>query len=581
MDVFAIFADRVSAALASLYPDLPADLLSRVVVEPPRDASHGDLSSNAAMVVAKPLGKNPREVAMALAAHFADDPDVTSVEPAGPGFLNFRIADRLWFDVLRAARKQGDDFGRSTVGQGQRVNIEFVSANPTGPMHVGHTRGAVFGDALASLMSYSGFDVTREYYINDAGGQIDTLARSVFLRYREALGEAIEIPAGLYPGDYLVPVGKLLAGKFGDTLRAQDEAEWMPVVKEQVLEAMMDLIRSDLAGLNIRHDVFFSERTLHGPDGDIAKTLAWLREEGMIYEGRLEPPKGKTPDDWEDREQTLFRATDYGDDVDRALIKSDGSYTYFAADIAYHRNKYLRGFTHMINVLGADHSGYVKRLQAAVKAVSGGEADIDVRICQLVRLMKNGEPFKMSKRSGDLVTVADVVEEVGSDATRFMLLYRRNDAAMDFDFALVKEQTRDNPVFYVQYAHARACSVFRVAARDLADLDTSPAALDSADIEQLSSPAELELIRALAQWPRVVSNAASSHEPHRIAFYLYEIAGAFHGFWAKGGEDVSLRFVNANDPKLTLARLALVDAVRQVLINGLRILGVSAPDELS
>lgn len=581
MDVFAIFADRVSAALASLYPDLPADLLSRVVVEPPRDASHGDLSSNAAMVVAKPLGKNPREVAMALAAHFANDPDVTSVEPAGPGFLNFRIADRLWFDVLRAARKQGDDFGRSTVGQNQRVNIEFVSANPTGPMHVGHTRGAVFGDALASLMSYSGFDVTREYYINDAGGQIDTLARSVFLRYREALGEAIEIPAGLYPGDYLIPVGKLLAGKFGDTLRAQDEAEWMPVVKEQVLEAMMDLIRSDLAGLNIRHDVFFSERTLHGPDGDIAKTLAWLREEGMIYEGRLEPPKGKRPDDWEDREQTLFRATDYGDDVDRALIKSDGSYTYFAADIAYHRNKYLRGFTHMINVLGADHSGYVKRLQAAVKAVSGGEADIDVRICQLVRLMKNGEPFKMSKRSGDLVTVADVVEEVGSDATRFMLLYRRNDAAMDFDFALVKEQTRDNPVFYVQYAHARACSVFRVAARDLADLDTSPAALDSADIEQLSSPAELELIRALAQWPRVVSNAASSHEPHRVAFYLYEIAGAFHGFWAKGGEDVSLRFVNANDPKLTLARLALVDAVRQVLINGLRILGVSAPDELS
>jgi len=344
---------------------------------------------------------------------------------------------------------------------------------------------------------------------------------------------------------------------------------------------MVELIKSDLAALNIHHDVFFSERTLHGPDGDIARTLAWLREQGMVYEGRLDPPKGKTPEDWEDREQTLFRATDYGDDTDRALVKSDGSYTYFAADIAYHRNKYLRGFKHMVNVLGADHSGYVKRLQAAVKAVSQGAAEIDVRICQLVRLMKNGEPFKMSKRSGDLVLLSDVVDEVGSDATRFMLLYRRNDASMDFDFALVKEQTRDNPVFYVQYAHARACSVFRVVARDLPTLDVSAPALDSAAIERLSSLAELELIRAVAQWPRIVASAAVAHEPHRIAFYLYELAGAFHGFWAKGNADVSLRFVNAEDPKLTTARLALVDAVRQVLVNGLRILGVSAPVELS
>jgi arginyl-tRNA synthetase len=355
----------------------------------------------------------------------------------------------------------------------------------------------------------------------------------------------------------------------------------MPIVKERVLKAMMDLIKADLGQLNIHHDVFFSERTLHGPEGDIAGTLSWLREKGMIYQGRLEPPKGKTPEDWEDREQTLFRATDWGDDVDRPLVKSDGSYTYFAADIAYHRNKYLRGFKHMVNVLGADHSGYVKRLQAAVKAVSEGEADIDVRICQLVRLMKGGEPFKMSKRSGDLVTVADMVEEVGSDATRFMLLYRRNDAAMDFDFDLVKEQTRDNPVFYVQYAHARACSVFRVAGRELPELDTSPKALDSAEIELLSSPAELELIRAVAQWPRVVSGSAIAHEPHRIAFYLYELAGVFHGFWAKGSADPGLRFINAEDSKLTLARLAMVDAVRQVLINGLRILGVSAPVELS
>jgi arginyl-tRNA synthetase len=581
MDVFALFATKVAAALKSLYPEVTDELAARVVVEPPRDAGHGDLSSNAAMVVAKPLGRNPREVAAALAAHFAADPDVVSVEPAGPGFLNFRVADRLWFEVLRAARKAGDDFGRSDIGKGEPVNVEYVSANPTGPMHVGHTRGAVFGDALASLMAYSGYDVTREYYINDAGSQIDTLARSTFLRYREALGEVIEIPPGMYPGDYLVPVGQELANEFAGTLRWKDESEWLPIVKDRVLVAMMELIKADLAKLNIHHDVFFSERTLHGPDGDIARTLAWLREEGMVYQGRLEPPKGKTPEEWEDREQTLFRATDYGDDTDRALVKSDGSYTYFAADIAYHRNKYLRGFKHMVNVLGADHSGYIKRLQAAVKAVSKGAADIDVRICQLVRLMKNGEPFKMSKRSGDLVTVADVVEEVGSDATRFMLLYRRNDAAMDFDFALVKEQTKDNPVFYVQYAHGRTHSVFRVAGEDMPGLDTSPAALDAAELERLSSPAELELIRAVAQWPRIVAAAALAHEPHRIAFYLYELAGTFHAFWAKGREDISLRFVNAEDPKLTIARLAMVDGVRQVLINGLRILGVSAPVHLS
>jgi len=581
MDVFALFAARITDALRSLYPEVSDEALARLVAEPPRDPGHGDLSSNAAMVVAKPLGVPPRDVAAALAARFADEPDVQSVEVAGPGFLNFRLADSVWLEVLRAVGTEAGDFGRTDVGKGERLNVEYVSANPTGPMHVGHTRGAVFGDTLASLLAYTGYDVTREYYINDAGSQIDTLARSTLLRYREALGETIEIPPGLYPGDYLIPIGRQLATEFGDSLLGKPDAEVLPVVKERVLEGMMELIRTDLAKLGIHHDVFFSERTLHGADGDIASTLAWLREEGMIYEGRLEPPKGKTPEEWEDREQTLFRASDWGDDIDRPLVKSDGSYTYFAADIAYHRNKYLRGFKHMINVLGADHSGYVKRLQAAVKAVSKGEADIDVRICQLVRLMKNGEPFKMSKRSGDLVTVADVVEEVGADATRFMLLYRRNDAAMDFDFALVKEQSRDNPVFYVQYAHARACSVFRVAARDLPDLDTSASALQAAALERLDSTADLELIRMLAQWPRVVSVAAVAHEPHRIAFYLYELAGAFHGFWAKGREDSGLRFVNADDPTLTLARLALVAAVRQVLFNGLSILGVSAPEELS
>ena len=581
MDVFAIFADRVSAALKSLYPEVTGEVLARLVVEPPRDTTHGDLSSNAAMVAAKPLGKNPREIATALAGAFKDDKDVASVEVAGPGFLNFRLNAPIWFTVLRAIAEQGGDFGRSHIGKGERVNVEYVSANPTGPMHVGHTRGAVFGDTLASLMAYSGYDVSREYYINDAGSQIDTLARSTLLRYREALGETIEIPPGLYPGDYLVPVGEALKAEFGDSLLGKPDSEVIPLVKERVLAAMMELIKADLAKLNIHHDVFFSERTLHGQGKEIDSTLAWLREQGMVYQGRLEPPKGKTPEDWEDREQTLFRATDYGDDVDRPLVKSDGSYTYFAADIAYHRDKYLRGFKHMINVLGADHSGYVSRLKAAVKAVSHGEADMDVKICQLVRLMKNGEPFKMSKRSGDLVTLADVVEEVGADAVRFMLTYRRNDAAMDFDFAQVKEQTRDNPVFYVQYAHARACSIFRNAEKDLPTLDTSEAALKAAEVEQLSSPADLELIRVLAQWPRTVTQAALAHEPHRVAFYLYEVAGAFHGFWAKGKEDVGLRFVNADNPKLTSARLALVGAVRQVLVNGLGILGVSAPAELS
>jgi arginyl-tRNA synthetase len=581
MNVFAIFQTRVADALKALHPSISEEALARIVVEPPRDAGHGDLSTNAAMVVAKSLGRSPREIATAIAEHFEADPDVASVEVAGPGFINFRLATPIWHEVLRSVATQGADFGRADLGKGERVNIEYVSANPTGPMHVGHTRGAVFGDALASLMAYSGFDVTREYYINDAGSQIDTLARSAMLRYREALGESIEIPSGYYPGDYLIPVGQALAQEFGPSLLEKPEAEALALVKERVLAAMLELIKADLARLNVHHDVFFSERQLHGPGGDIETTLDWLRQENMIYQGRLEPPKGKTPEDWEDREQTLFRATNYGDDVDRPLVKSNDQYTYFAADIAYHRNKYLRGFKHMVNVLGADHSGYVKRLQAAVKAVSHGEAEIDVRICQLVRLLKNGEPFKMSKRSGDLVLLSDVVEEVGADATRFMLLYRRNDAAMDFDFAVVKEQSRDNPVFYVQYAHARTYSVFRKVAEEMPQLDVSFGALTRANLSLLSSEADLELIKALAQWPRIVASAAEAHEPHRIAFYLYELASAFHGFWAKGNQDPALRFVKADDSILTLARLALVSAVRQVLVNGLDLLGVSAPEELS
>ena len=581
MDIFADFAARVAAALKALYPEAAAELIARAVVEPPRDPAHGDLSSNAAMVVAKPLGKNPREVATALAAHFRADPDVQSVAVAGPGFLNFRLADPAWHRVLKSVEALGEAYGKLDLGKGEKVNVEYVSANPTGPMHVGHTRGAVFGDALASLLTYVGYDVTREYYINDAGGQVDVLARSAFLRYREALGETIEIPQGFYPGEYLKPVGEHLANAYGRDLLSKPEAVWLPKVKELTLKMMLELIKTDLANLGVKHDVFFSERTLHGQGGDIDMTLDWLRSQGLVYQGTLDKPKGQADEDWEPREQTLFRATLYGDDVDRPLVKSDGSYTYFAADIAYHRNKFLRGFKSMINVLGADHSGYVSRLKAAVKAVSGGEADIDVKIMQLVRLLRNGEPFKMSKRSGDLVLLSDVVEEVGVDATRFMLLYRRNEQSMDFDFALVKEQSRDNPVFYVQYAHARTCSVLRNASSELPALDLSPAELSAAPLDLLVSPADLELIKALAQWPRSVAAAALAHEPHRIAFYLYELAAAFHSFWAKGKEDRSLRFVNPDDLKLTMARLALVGAVRQVLVNGLTVLGVSAPDELS
>jgi arginyl-tRNA synthetase len=584
MDLFAIFSGRVVDALNTVFPNEERlqPLLQRIVVEPPRDAGHGDLSTNAAMVVAKPLGKNPREIATALAAQFESDADVASVEIAGPGFINFRLTDAVWQKMLADVANRGVDFGKTDMGKGTKVNIEYVSANPTGPMHVGHTRGAVYGDAVASLMAFCGFDVTREYYLNDAGGQVDVLAQSAFLRYREALGEEIgEIPAGLYPGDYLVPVGKALAEEFGDKLLSQTESQWLEPVKERVLAAMVELIKTDLAKLNISHDVFFSEKTLHGEVGKIAETIAWLREQGLVYQGKLDPPKGKIPEDWEDREQTLFRAKDFGDDTDRALIKSDGSYTYFASDIAYHQDKYLRGFNEQIIVLGADHSGYVKRLKAAVKAISDGQASIDVRICQLVRLLRNGEPVKMSKRSGELVTLADVVDEVGADAVRFMLLFRRNDAPLDFDFALVKEQTRENPVFYVQYAHARTCSIFRNAQREMPQLDVSLDALKSADYTRINSPEEMELLRIIGQWPRLVASAASVHEPHRIAFYLYELAGALHAFWAKGKDNPNLRFVNADDMSLTTARLGLVGAVRQILQTGLSILGVSAPEELS
>jgi arginyl-tRNA synthetase len=534
------------------------------------------------MVLAKPLGLKPRDVAVRVAAELARDPDVDAAEVAGPGFINLRLRAGYWQSVLKAIVVSGDAYGRSSMGQGEKVNVEYVSANPTGPMHIGHCRGAVFGDALAGLLEAAGYHVTREYYINDAGAQVITLARSAYLRYREALGEDIgEIPDGLYPGDYLKPVGQALVEEFGGYLADRPESEWLPVVRDRTVAAMLAMIRDDLRMLNIEHEVFFSERSLQeGNAGKVAAAIDALREKGLIYQGRLAPPKGQLPDDWEDREQTLFRATEFGDDVDRPLMKSDGSYTYFASDIAYHYDKFRRGFRTMIDVLGADHGGYVKRMKAAVTAISGGEASLDVKLCQLVRLFRAGEPVKMSKRSGDFVTLRELVEEVGPDPVRFMMVFRKNDAPLDFDFQKVTEQSKDNPVFYVQYAHARTASVFRQAETEMPGLDRSPAALAGAALEKLTDSGEMGLIRRLAEYPRIVEAAAEAHEPHRIAFYLYDVASELHAQWNRGKELPQLRFINHDDSESTLARLALVHATKLVLSSGLAILGVGAPDEM-
>ncbi|KQZ02499.1 arginine--tRNA ligase [Pseudolabrys sp. Root1462] len=582
------------AAGAVLGPD--ADL-SRIVVEPPRDASHGDMATNAAMVLAKEAGKNPRELATAIAEKLRDDSQIEKVDIAGPGFINLTLTADVWPKALRAVLEQGKTYGKGAVGAGHKVNVEYVSANPTGPLHVGHGRGAVFGDALASLLAAAGYDVTREYYINDAGAQVDVLARSAFLRYREALGEDIgEIPEGLYPGDYLKECGQELATDYGDKLKAMPESEWLPIVRRRATDMMMAEIRNDLARLRIVPDVFFSERSLiEGEEPDpfatdlpvarpadvVAQTIDALREQGNVYEGRLPPPKSGNLEDWEDREQTLFRSTDFGDDVDRPLLKSDGSYTYFATDIAYHKSKVDRGFADMIDVWGADHGGYVKRMQAAVKAVSGGKAVLDVKLVQLVRLLRNGEPVKMSKRAGDYITLREVVDEVGKDAVRFDMLYRKNDAVLDFDLAKVIEQSRENPVFYVQYGHARGRSIFRTVAADMPQLQTDAAALRSADLTRLTDAGELSIIRKLALFPRMIEAAAQAHEPHRVAFYLYELASEFHAQWSRGGkESPHLRFIIQDDPQTTLARLALVQGIVTVLASGLDLLGVEAPDEM-
>jgi arginyl-tRNA synthetase len=586
MNIFGLFEKRVADALGRLAEGarIPSGLdVSRVVIEPPRDPSHGDLATNAAMVLAKEAHMNPRALAELLVSDLQDDPRVTKVEIAGPGFINIRLAPAVLHEVLRAAVVDSSGFGRSGQGAGSPVNVEYVSANPTGPMHVGHCRGAVFGDALAGLLDFAGYKVAREYYINDAGAQVDVLARSAYLRYKEALGQDIgAIPDGLYPGDYLKPVGERLAEEYGPSLLDNTETEWLPLVREASIDAMMDMIRADLAALNIHHDVFFSERSLQkGPEGDqVAKMIEELKARDLVYMGRLPPPKGQKDEDWEDREQLLFRATAYGDEVDRPLMKSDGSYTYFASDIAYHRSKYERGFLSMIDVLGADHGGYVKRMQAAVRAVSENKAELDVKLCQLVKLLRGGEPVKMSKRSGDFVTLREVVDEVGRDAARFMMIFRKNDAPLDFDLAKVVEQSKDNPVFYVQYAHARCASVFRQAAEAFPGANFSAAQLGQADLSILRDEAEMDLIHRIAQFPRTIEAAAEAHEPHRVAFYLYDLASAFHSLWNKGKDLPQLRFVNLTDEDSTQARLALVHALKGVLASGLAILGVTAPDEM-
>jgi arginyl-tRNA synthetase len=580
MNLFADIRGLVVAELAAMTAagTLPAGLdLANVTVEPPRDPAHGDMATNAAMVLAKPAALPPRTIAEALAARLSQDPRIAGAEVAGPGFLNLRLSDVVWQGVVRSALTAGADYGRSDLGQGARVNVEFVSANPTGPMHVGHVRGAVVGDALANLLAFAGWNVTREYYINDAGAQVDVLARSAYERYREACGLEPEIREGLYPGDYLIPVGEAIKVKYGDSLLDKGEQFWLAELRLFASDLMMAEIRADLEQLGVRMDVYSSERALYGT-GKIEAAIQTLRDLDLIYEGTLEPPKGKTPEDWEPRIQTLFRSTAHGDDVDRPVMKSDGSWTYFAPDIAYHYDKVQRGFDALIDIFGADHAGYVKRMKAAVSALSQGRVPLDIKLIQLVKLFKNGEPFKMSKRAGTFVTLHDVVEQAGADVTRFMMLTRKNDVALDFDFARVLEQSKDNPVFYVQYANARVNSVLRKARE--AGLDVSDLALARADLTQLSHPAEIDMAQQIAEWPREVEIAARGNEPHRIAFYLYELASEFHGLWNRGNDDPSLRFLQEGNPATSLAKIALVRATGVVISAGLGILGVTPVEEM-
>ncbi len=574
-----LFDDIRSAVLTSLEAMqaqgvLPADLdFANVAVEPPRDAAHGDMATNAAMVLAKPAKMKPRDIADALARHLILDPRIEAVDVAGPGFLNMRLSSALWQGVIGTVLDQGADFGRSDMGQGKKVNVEYVSANPTGPLHVGHTRGAVFGDALASLLDYAGYAVTREYYINDGGAQVDVLARSVYLRYLEAHGQEVAFEDGTYPGDYLIPVGEELKEKVSDAYVGKHESDWLLDVREFSTEKMMDLVRADLASLGIEMDVFYSEKSLYGT-GRIEAAIDALKDKGLIYEGVLEPPKGKKPEDWEPREQTLFKSTEHGDDVDRPVMKSDGAWTYFAPDIAYHYDKVSRGFDMLIDVFGADHGGYVKRMKAAVSALSDGKVPLDIKLTQLVKLFKNGEPFKMSKRAGTFVTLRDVVDQVGAGATRFHMLTRKNDAPLDFDFDKVLEQSKDNPVFYVQYANARVHSVLRKASDAGLDLSATP------DLTQLNHEAEIAVAKKLAEWPRLVALAARTNEPHRIAFYLYDLASEFHALYNRGNELPELRFLQDGQDATSISKIALARSVSVVICAGLGILGVDPVEEM-
>ncbi len=585
MNIFQYFELEVKKAVQALdINDEAMNLVSRITVEPPRDPSHGDMATNAAMVLAKPAKKNPREIAAQIAEALNQNNDIEQVDIAGPGFINIKLSDAFWTKQLDLMVREGEAFGKGLVSDGVPINVEYVSANPTGPMHVGLCRGAVVGDALANLLAFAGYKVTKEYYVNDAGGQIDVLAGSMFHRYREALGEEVgPVPEGMYPGEYLIAPAKALVDQYGDKLITMDEAERVKILKEYAITSMMDMIREDLAALNIHHDVFMSERDLHvKTDGisSIDTMLESLRERDLVYEGKLPPPKGETPEDWEDREQTLFRATQYGDDTDRALKKSDGSYTYFAADVAYFKDKFTRGFKRMVFVLGADHSGYAKRLKAVASAIAGDRAELDVLFCQLVKLLRDGQPVAMGKRSGNFITLRDVVNEVGKDAVRFMMLYRKPEAPLDFDFAKVTEQSKDNPVFYVQYAHARVCSVFRQVAEELPDLDVSQSSLEGADFSLISDDGERSLIKKASEFPRIIDQAARSDEPHRVAFYLYELASELHTHWSRGKEKPELRFINYENAQLTLSRLALLRSIASILANGLSIVGAEAPEEL-